>query len=119
MIEAAPALTDTSSGYRGTASDPWKDLEADKQLSGFDANDPGNVVQGARTRLTGLRGKRRMRLAIGFGANETAAAANAGASLSGVFGRTAADFHAGWAAYLSTLDDPPQSVRSNPRLRRL
>jgi glucoamylase len=119
VVEASPALRDTSSGYRGTASDPWKDLEADKQLSGFDATEPGNVVQGARTRLTGLRGKRRMRLAIGFGANATTAASNAGASLAGVFSRTAADFHAGWAAYLASLDDPPRSVASNPRLKQL
>ena len=41
---------------RGTASDPWSDLQADRDLDhAYDAREPGNVVQAARTRLTGLR----------------------------------------------------------------
>jgi glucoamylase len=119
VVAAAPALKKTSSGYKGTASDPWEDLQADKRLTGYDASAAGNVVQGALTRLTGLRGKRRMTLAIGFGRTPAVAGANAGASLARRFTRRARDFRAGWAAYLATLKDPPASVASNPKLTKL
>lgn len=32
VVSATPALGESTSGYRGTASDPWNDLEADKRL---------------------------------------------------------------------------------------
>ena len=47
-VAAAPGFTRTSSGYRGTESDPWQDLQ-DGRLRGWDASAPGNVVQGAET----------------------------------------------------------------------
>jgi len=50
-IVARPALRRTSSGYKGAESDPWRDLQADKRLSGYEAAAPGNVVQAAQTRL--------------------------------------------------------------------
>jgi glucoamylase len=119
VVAATPALKQTSSGYRGTESDPWKDLEADKRLSGYDASAAGNVVQGALTRLTGLPGKRRMTLAIGFGRTPAAAGEDAGASLAGGFAQSATAFRAGWAGYLRTLKAPPASVTSSPKLERL
>jgi glucoamylase len=42
-VAATPALGPTTSGYRGTASDPWIDLQ-DGHLSNYDATEPGNVV---------------------------------------------------------------------------
>ena len=119
VVAAEPALRRTSSGYRGTASDPWKDLEADKRLTGYDARAAGNLVQGARTRLTGMRGARAMTLAIGFGRHRDRAAENAAASLARPFAAAATAFKAGWGSYLATLDAPPAAVASNPELRRL
>jgi glucoamylase len=119
VVAATPAFKKTSSGYKGTASDPWEDLKADKRLRGYDASAEGNIVQGARTRLTGLRGKQRMTLAIGFGRTAAAAGVNAGASLRRGFAQAAKPFRAGWAAYLATLKRLPASVASSPRLRRL
>ena len=55
VVAADPPLTETSSGYRGTASDPWRDLQDDGRLTGYDAVTPGNVVQGARTALDSSR----------------------------------------------------------------
>lgn len=51
-VAASPALAQTSSGYRGTPSDPWRDLQ-DYHLERTDATQPGNVVQGARAALDG------------------------------------------------------------------
>src|SRR3954454_22450243 len=55
-VAASPAFTAATSGYRGTASDPWNDLQ-DGRLSSYDATEPGNVVQGALTALDGKRGR--------------------------------------------------------------
>jgi glucoamylase len=118
-IQASPALGATTSGYRGTASDPWRDLRADLRLDGrYEARAPGNVVQGARTPLTGVRGGRRMTLAIGFGAGRAAAREAARASLAHGFGAAATLYRGGWARYLASVKAPPRSVAPG-RMRRL
>ena len=114
-VAAAPGLRDGSSGYRGTASDPWRDLRADGRLRGYDAADPGNVVQGARTALDGVR-KRGMTLAIGFGANAAAAGATADASLARGFRSAAERFTGGWRDYLESVSAPPPSVAGMRKL---
>jgi glucoamylase len=116
-VAAAPGFTRTSSGYRGTESDPWQDLQ-DGRLRGWDATAPGNVVQGAATRLDGVR-KRDLTLAIGFGADAAAADATARASLGRGFGHAARRFAGGWRSYLRSLHRAPDSVRHSPALRRL
>ena len=97
-VAADPPLTETSSGYRGSASDPWKDLQADGRLTGYDATQPGNVVQGARTALDGRKAQdhdARDRLrARPAGASATTAAA----SLAAGFDAAQRSFDAGWAA---------------------
>jgi len=118
-VAAEPALRKTSSGYRGSASDPWKDLQADKRLSGYEAAQPGNIVQGARTRLTGRRGHDRMTLAIGFGPNAGAARRAAAASLERGFASAAARYAGGWREYLESLKAPPATVATSPELKRL
>jgi glucoamylase len=117
-VAAEPRLSETSSGYRGRASDPWHDLQDDKRLTGYEANAPGNVVQGARTELDGVR-ERRMTLAIGFGRTAGAAAATADGSLARGFRRAAERFHDGWRDYLRSLNAPPRSVAGDARMRRL
>jgi glucoamylase len=119
-IAARPQLRRTTSGYAGSASDPWADLEADGDLDAtYDATQAGNVVQAAQTRLTG-RGKRRlMRLAIGFGGQPATARSHAGASLARPFERAADRYAATWRAYLGDLRRPPLSVRRSKALRRL
>jgi glucoamylase len=118
-IAASPRLKDATSGYAESASDPWKDLQDDRELDrSFDANDPGNVVQAARTRLTGVRGGRELTLAIGFGANASEAQRTAGASLHDGFRRAARGYAGGWARYVGSLDTP-KSVKRSAHLRRL
>jgi glucoamylase len=115
-----PALRETTSGYRGSPSDPWQDLRADKRLDGrYDAPAPGNVVQGARTRLTGTRRGRDLTLAIGFGADRAAARGAATHSLRWGFDAAAQQYRSGWTRYLADLKAPPPSVTGTPQMREL
>ena len=117
-VAADPPLSETSSGYRGSASDPWQDLQDDGHLSGYDAAQPGNVVQGAQTALDGRKAMD-MTLAIGFGRDAAAATAAAAGSLASGFQAAKTAFDAGWATYGSTLKAPPRSVASSAGMTRL
>ena len=117
-VVADPPLRKTSSGYRGTPSDPWQDLQ-DHRLTGTDATQPGNVVQGARTRLNGKKGHRRMTLAIGFGRDAATARGTAAGSLMRGFRSARAGYDAGWNRYLSSLKAPPAPVAGNAQMKRL
>jgi glucoamylase len=116
-VAADPPLSETSSGYRGESSDPWNDLQ-DGSLTGYDAAQPGNVVQGARTALDGKNAKD-MTLAIGFGNDEAGASSTAGASLAAGFDTAQRAFDATWSGYRSTLKSPPKSVSGDAAMRRL
>jgi glucoamylase len=118
-VAAAPAFERATSGYRGTASDPWKDLQDDGKLSNYDAIEPGNVVQGAQAGITGQRGSQTMTLAIGFGGDAAAARAAARSSLATGFAAAETAYNAGWLAYRSTLERAPDSVRSKSHLNRV
>src|SRR5689334_12538113 len=81
-VAARPRLKRTTSGYAGSASDPWTDLQDGKLDNQYDATAPGNVVQAAKTRLTGLGRHQTLRLAIGFAHGVDKARARATKSLS-------------------------------------
>jgi glucoamylase len=119
VLATEPRLEATSSGYRGSESDPWEDLEADKSLGEYDATEAGNVVQGARIPIDGSPGDQQATLAIGFGPDEASATGAAEVSLTGGFAAAETGFNAGWSEYLGSLEDPPASVASDPGLRRL
>src|SRR3954463_4429871 len=111
-VDADPGLRQQSAGYRGTPSDPWIDLQ-DGRLSGAVADTPGDVVQGALTKLDGKH-RQRMKLAIGFGRDAGAAAGTARAPLRS---RDAArQYASGWSSYLASLKRPPASVGRDIRL---
>jgi glucoamylase len=119
-VATKPRLRQTTSGYAGAASDPWNDLKADGDLDAtYDATQPGNVVQAARTPLTGRGKHRALTLAIGFGAESATARARAAASLQRPFLKSAARYVGPWLAYLSHLRKPPEFVRRNRTLRKL
>jgi glucoamylase len=110
-VAAAPAFEQATSGYRGTASDPWKDLQADGKLSNYDATQPGNVVQGARAGINGKPGSQTMTLAIGFGGDAPAARAAARSSLATGFAGAETAYNSGWQAYRAALKPAPHSVQ--------
>src|SRR4051794_13061503 len=119
-VATKPRLRRTTSGYAGAASDPWNDLKADGDLDAtYDAVQPGNVVQAARTPLTGRGRHRALTLAIGFGPEMTKARARAAASLRRPFTKSAARYVGPWFGYLSHLRKPPRFVRRNRHLRNL
>ena len=103
-VAAEPRLRDGSSGYKGATSDPWRDLRADGRLRGYDAPHRGNVVQGARTALDGVR-RRELTLAIGFGADPAEASATAGAALAAVSSKAIRRF--AWLVPRSSLPSSP------------
>jgi glucoamylase len=110
-VATMPALTDTTSGYLGSASDPWTDLAADHDLDGrYDASTPGNVVQAGRVPLTGLPGRQDATVSIGFGAKAGPAIAAAQSSLDHGFAAARAAYDAGWASYLAGLRPVPASA---------
>jgi glucoamylase len=119
-VAARPRLRNTTSGYAGGASDPWTDLQGDGDLDAtYDATDAGNVVQAARTSLTGRGSHRTMTLAIGFGAAQANARARAAAALKVPFVRSATRYLAPWVSYLADLRKPPKFVRRDRGLLKL
>jgi glucoamylase len=99
---ARPALTRTSSGYKGRTDDLLEHT--------YDALRPGNVVQQAHTRLTGRGEHRDLTLAIGFATVGTAALEAATGSLDDGFEAVASDYQSGWAEYRNRLKPPPAAA---------
>src|SRR4051794_26688854 len=103
-LVGAPKFEQGSSGYLGT-SDGWTDLKNDYTMD-WDygsASTPGNVVQTARTTLTGLSGSQHLTLALGFGGTTSAALNQAQGTLANGFQNAQTDYKAGWDKYLSSL----------------
>jgi glucoamylase len=110
----APKFEQGSSGYLGT-SDGWTDLKDDYKMDwGYGAaSAPGNVVQTARTTLTGLPGSQHLTLALGFGGTTSGALSTAQSSLTGGFPTAASGYETGWHNYLDSLRAAPASVGSS------
>jgi glucoamylase len=113
-VVTSPALGKTSSGYLGSASDPWTDLEADHDLDGqWTASAKGNVVQAGRVKVNGLQNHRDVTVAIGFGSTRGEAVTTATASLTRGFAGARTAYDAGWASYLGGLRPVPASAAAN------
>ena len=118
-LAAKPGFTATSSGYLG-ASDGWTDLGADFRMDWrYAATAPGNVVQTARTALTGRRGGRTMTLALGFGSDADAALAAARTSLGAGLRRRRPALPRGLARLPPRLPPAARGRRARAALRRL
>jgi glucoamylase len=117
-LRTSPALRESSSGYLGTRSDPWRDLRANRRLDRrfSSAPRPGNVVQLARLPLTGLGGSQRLTMALSFAQTEARARALASVPLRS-FTAIARSYAEGWQGYLGSLKAPPASVASDAALR--
>jgi glucoamylase len=109
-LQGRPALAEGTSGYLGR-SDGLRELRAVRRLvHRYDAPRPGNVVQVARTGLSGVGGATRTTLSLGFGRTRRAALRTAGRSLRASFATTAGAYARGWDGYLRGLSAPPASV---------
>src|SRR3954466_568035 len=115
-LATSPAFRESSSGYLGTRSDPWRDLRANGRLDRrfSEASRPGNVVQLARLPLTGLRGSQRLTMALSFAVTESRARAFASLALRSGFTALSRTYAEGWQGYLVSLKPAPASVASDP-----
>jgi glucoamylase len=119
-VVADPELRRTTSGYKGTDSDPLVQLRDGLALDAtYDALEAGNVVQAARTRLSGRGQRTRMTLAIGFGEDREEALRTARLSLAEGYRPAATRYASGWSRYLGSLDGFPQSIEGDEHLERL
>jgi glucoamylase len=113
----SPSFTRTSNGYVGTPSDGWEDLRTDYRMNATYGSAPnGNVVQTARTKLTGVGKRTRLTLALGFGSDAGTALSAARASVSAGFASTRSAYEAGWHRYLAGLKGVPASAAAQRRL---
>jgi glucoamylase len=114
-VVASSGFAKTSSGYLDR-SDGWSDLRDDRRMDwSYTASDTGNVVQTGATRLTGLTGGRRLRLALGFDDEPGAALGTARAALARGFSSARAEYSAGWRGYFSSLQSVPASADASRR----
>ena len=109
-VLASSGFTQTSSGY-ADRSDGYTDLSKNFKMDwSYTARDRGNVVQTGATRLTGLAGGQRLRLALGFGRKSDVALRRAQAALARGFSSARGEYSAGWRKYLSSLESVPASA---------
>jgi glucoamylase len=114
-VVASSGFAKTSSGYLDR-SDGWSDLRDDRSMDwSYTAPHRGNVVQTGATRLTGLAGGRRLRLALGFSDEARTALETAGAALDRGFSSARAEYSAGWRGYFSSLQSVPASAADSRR----
>ncbi len=113
-LVGTPSFDRVSSGYEGT-SDGWQDLRSDFRMDWAYRSAPkGNVVQTARTSVSGKPDNERLTLALGFGADQAAALAAARASLAGGFGAAATAYADGWHQYLAGKPTPASAAGHGP-----
>jgi glucoamylase len=110
-LSADVGLDDQTVGFLGT-SDARTDLLADGDLDHtYLAAGAGNVVLAARLAgVTGVGASRSARIALGFGADRSAATGTARASLAAGFAAASTAYRAGWLQYLAGLKGVPSSA---------
>jgi glucoamylase len=101
-LVASPALTRTSSGYKGHTDDLLEHT--------YDALRPGNVVQQAHTRLTGRGEHSDLTLALSFAQRGSTALEVARGSLDAGFEAVAAAYKQGWQDYRNQLRPIPAAA---------
>ncbi|MGJ7904876.1 glucan 1,4-alpha-glucosidase [Actinopolyspora sp. H202] len=110
-LAASNGFSATTSGYSGTSSDGYRDLDADHRLDNRyeRAGQTGNLVQTARVPV---KTDTTFTLALGFGEDRTAAKTAARGALADGYGAASHEYDAGWHRYLASLKRVPESVTS-------
>jgi glucan 1,4-alpha-glucosidase len=112
VLASRPFLA-ASSGFAGTPSDGLAQLDAHHRLvNQYRTATDGNVVQTAEVDTTPGQP---FTLALGFGADATAAIGVARAGASRPFGQILGSYLSGWRAYDRTLRRPPASIPAHTR----
>ena len=103
-LTASTPITAASVGYAGTASDGLTQLDASHALTSYSTAPDGHIVA---TEAVTPDHDGQLTLALGFGRTQAQAVSTAGSSLSRSFGQVEQQYQSGWAAYDSSLRQPP------------
>ena len=103
-LAASTPITAASVGYAGTASDGLTQLDASHALTSYSTAPDGHIVA---TEAVTPDYDGQLTLALGFGRTQAQAVSTAGSSLSRSFGQVEQQYQSGWAAYDSSLRQPP------------
>src|SRR2546421_1059335 len=108
-LDASNPFTNVSNGFASQPSDGLVQLDTSHKLTALytQAND-GNLVQTAQANIS--RGGM-FKLALGFGASQSAAVGAAEASLSTQFSQLQKSYESGWDAYDNGLNTPPPNFK--------
>src|SRR3989440_3037328 len=108
-LDASNPFTNVSNGFASQPSDGLVQLDTSHKLTALytQAND-GNLVQTAQANIP--RGGM-FKLALGFGASQSAAVGAAEASLSTQFSQLQKSYESGWDAYDNGLNTPPPNFK--------
>src|SRR3989440_8958387 len=108
-LDASNPFTNVSNGFASQPSDGLVQLDTSHKLTALytQAND-GNLVQTAQANIS--RGGM-FKLALGFGASQSAAVGAAEASLSTQFSQLQKSYESGWDAYDNGFKTPPPNFK--------
>jgi glucoamylase len=116
-LVGGPGFAQVSSGHLGT-SDGWTDLKGDFKMDwDYQSASSGNVVQTAKTTLSGVPNNQHMTLSLGFGTSTSNALQVAQTSLKSGFQQVQGAYESGWNGYLSSLKSRPASANSSALLQ--
>lgn len=117
-LAASTGFTQTTTGYVGSSSDGSSQLASSYTLTAAYSSAPtaGHVVQVAQIPVA-ASGSTTFTLALGFDSSQSAAVADAAASLSAGFASAKSSFQAGWHNWIGGLNAPPASVTGSPALQ--
>lgn len=116
-LVGGPGFAQVSSGHLGT-SDGWTDLKGDFKMDwDYQSASNGNVVQTAKTTLSGVPNNQHMTLSLGFGTTTSNALQAAQISLKSGFQQVQGAYESGWNGYLSSLKPRPASANSSALLQ--
>jgi glucoamylase len=110
-------FTQTSTGYAGTSSDGETMLTSDYSLPATysSAATAGHIDQVGQIPVAST-GSTTFTLALAFDTSESAAIADASASLAAGFSSLESSFESGWHSWIAGLNSPPASVTGSSKL---
>jgi glucoamylase len=117
-LAASTGFTQATTGYAGSSSDGSAQLASSHVLTATysSATSAGHIVQVAQIPVA-ASGSTTFTLALGFGSSQSAAIADAAASLAAGFSSLESSFESGWHSWASGLNAPPASVTGSPALK--
>ena len=117
-LAASTGFAQATTGYAGSASDGSAQLSSGHALTATysSATSGGHIVQVAQIPVA-ASGATTFTLALGFDSSQSAAIADAAASLAAGFPALESSFESGWHGWIGGLSAAPASVTGSPALK--